>query len=185
VTVTVNNLKSKTIQTEGETTEFERVFQENWNRVYAVICRIVGDPAQAEDLALETFLRLYRRPPRTGINLQGWLYRVATNLGLNQIRSRKRREQYEIEAGKISLETSPPANPDVTVERAEERQRVRHALAQIKPRSARILVLRHSGLSYAEVAAAEGVSPKSVGTLVARAEQEFEQRYRSMEGSER
>jgi RNA polymerase sigma factor (sigma-70 family) len=185
VTVTVNNLKTKAIQAEGTSTEFEKIFQENWNRVYAVIFRIVGDPAQAEDLALETFLRLYRRPPRMRVNLQGWLYRVATNLGLNQIRSRKRRERYEIEAGKIYLEAAPPANPDTAVEQVEELRRVRLVLAKIKPRSARILVLRHSGLPYTEVAAALGVSPKSVGTLVARAEQEFEQQYRLMEGSER
>ena len=183
--VTVDKLKSKALETEDIATEFDQIFQEHWNQVYTVIYQIVGDPVPAEDLALETFLRLYRRPPRTKVNLQGWLYRVATNLGLNQIRSRKRRERYEVEAGKIFLEASPPANPDAAVERAEERQRVRQALAQIKPRSTRILVLRHSGLSYAEVAAAIGVSPKSVGTLVARAEQEFEQRYRSMEGSER
>lgn len=183
--VTVDNLQSKAIQTEGASTEFEKIFQEYWNRVYAVTYRVVGDPDQAEDLALETFLRLYRYPPRTKVNLQGWLYRVATNLGLNLIRSRKRREQYETEAGKILLNAVPLSNPDMVVERAEELRRVRQALATIKPRSARILVLRHSGLTYSEIAAAVGVSPKSVGTLVARAEQEFEQRYRSMEGSER
>jgi RNA polymerase sigma-70 factor (ECF subfamily) len=182
VTVTVNNLQNEAAQAEGTTVNFESVFQEQWDRIYTVIYRIVGDSAQAEDLALETFMRLYQRPPRTRVNIQGWLYRVATNLGLNHIRSRKRREQYEVEAGKISLKSAPSENPDVAVERAEERQRVRKTLAQIKPRSAKILVLRYSGLSYAEVAEAVGVSSKSVGTLIARAEKEFEQRYRASEG---
>ena len=53
----------------------------------------------------------------------------------------------------------------------------------MKPKSAKILVLRHTGLSYAEIAAAVRVSPKSVGKLLSRAEKEFEQRYRALEGS--
>jgi DNA-directed RNA polymerase specialized sigma24 family protein len=53
----------------------------------------------------------------------------------------------------------------------------------MKPRSAKTLVLRYSGLSYAEIANAIGVSPNSVGTLLARAEREFEQQYRALEGS--
>ena len=55
-----------------------------------------------------------------------------------------------------------------------ERQRVRRVLSQMKSRSAKILVLRHTGLSYAEIAAAIRVSPNSVGKLLSRAEKEFE-----------
>jgi RNA polymerase sigma-70 factor (ECF subfamily) len=48
----------------------------------------------------------------------------------------------------------------------------------MKPRSARVLILRHSGLSYAELAAALQVNPASIGKLLARAEEEFEKKYR-------
>jgi RNA polymerase sigma-70 factor (ECF subfamily) len=54
----------------------------------------------------------------------------------------------------------------------------------MKPRAAQLLILRHSGLSYADIAAALGVAPGSVGTLLARAEKEFERRYRAVEGSD-
>jgi RNA polymerase sigma-70 factor (ECF subfamily) len=57
---------------------------------------------------------------------------------------------------------------------------VRLVLAQMKPRSAQLLVLRHSGFSYAEIAAALGVAPGSVGVLLARAEKEFEERYKRL-----
>jgi RNA polymerase sigma-70 factor (ECF subfamily) len=50
-------------------------------------------------------------------------------------------------------------------------------LRQMKERDAQLLILRHSGLSYREIAAALDVAPGSVGTLLARAEAEFEQRY--------
>lgn len=154
-----------------------------------MIYRIVGDPDEAEDLALEAFLKLHGKMDGSGglkvlpmrSSFSGWLYRVATNLGLNALRARKRRTQYELEAGKISLEGSHPENPGVAVERAEERQRVRQILSQMKPRSAKILVLRHSGLSYKEIAAAIRVSPNSIGKLLSRAENDFERRYRALE----
>jgi RNA polymerase sigma-70 factor (ECF subfamily) len=185
VTVTVNKLRSQAAQA-NPTADFETLFQEHWTRVYGVIFRIVGDQDEAEDLALEAFLKLHHKLNGNGkIKAQaigGWLYRVATNLGLNALRSRKRRERYELEAGKISLEAAHPKNPAVEVERAEERRRVQQVLVKMRSRAAKILVLRHSGLSYAEIATAVRVSPNSVGKLLSRAEKEFERRYRALEG---
>jgi RNA polymerase sigma-70 factor (ECF subfamily) len=51
----------------------------------------------------------------------------------------------------------------------------------MRPRAAQVLVLRHSGLSYAEIAAAMNVAVGSVGTLLARAEKAFERHYRALE----
>jgi len=182
VVVSVDKLKSQTAAKSKESTsDFETVFQEHWNRVYGVIYRLVGDPAEADDLALETFLKLHQQPPRGRTNIPAWLYRVATNFGLNALRSRQRREQYELKAGKYTLETSTPENPAQVVEKMDEQHRVRHVLAKMKPRSAKILILRHSGFSYREIAAAVNVSPKSIGTLLRRAEREFEQRYRAVD----
>jgi RNA polymerase sigma-70 factor (ECF subfamily) len=187
--VTIDKLRSQSAQADT-IKEFETLFQEHWPRIYAVIFRIVGDPDEAEDIALETFLKLHGK--MTGIsNLKllsvssswrGWLYRVGTNLGLNALRARKRRDHYELEAGRISIETVRSENPAVTIERVEQHQRVRQVLSEMKPRSAKILVLRHSGLSYAEIADAVKVSPKSVGKLLSRAEKEFERLFKALEG---
>jgi RNA polymerase sigma-70 factor (ECF subfamily) len=156
---------------------FEALFHDHWGRVVQVLARVVGDPAEAEDLALDAFWRLYRQPPSHDQNLGGWLYRVATRLGLNALRARQRRQQYEEFAGKDALHDDQPDNPAALVELAQERQQVRSILSRMKPRAAQLLILRHSGMSYAEIAAALDVSPASVGTLLARAEQEFEGRY--------
>jgi RNA polymerase sigma-70 factor, ECF subfamily len=151
--------------------------------VYGVAFRLVGDRDEAEDLALETFWRLYHRSPGLDENRLGsWLYRVATNLGFNALRARRRRQQYEEQAGASALEQGNPIDPAVSVEQTQERQRVQAALGRMKPRSARLLVLRYSNLSYAEIAEAVGVAPGSVGTLLARAETEFERHYRRLEG---
>lgn len=194
--VTIELVKKQALRTDREigpdisslekpASTFEAAFGEHWNRICAVLFRLVGDRDEAEDLALEVFWRLYRRPPdtsRQGSSLGGWLYRVATNLGYNALRSKKRRKRYEEEAGLWSIENSSPASPAVESERAEERLQVRRALAQMKPRSAQLLILRHSGLSYAEIATALGIPKNSVGTLLARAEAEFEKLYRKLEG---
>lgn len=161
---------------------FESAFNEHWQRVYTVVYRLLGDPDEAQDLALEAFLRLHQRSPQgSGLeNLDGWLYRVATNLGLNALRARQRRQRYEEQAGHNALQDSSTPDPAAEYERRQEREQVRGILAGMKPRSAKLLVLRHSGLSYAEIAAALDLTPGSVGTLLARAEKEFQERYAAL-----
>lgn len=159
--------------------DFEAVFQQYWEPVCAVIYRIVGDWSEAEDIALEVFLRLHNRPPaQTGPPLSGWLYRVGTNLGLNALRSRKRRTYYETQAAIQDALERPVDDAAGALERRQEMQQVQAVLAEMKPRSAQLLILRQSGLSYAEVAQALSVAPGSVGTLLARAEADFARRYR-------
>ena len=182
--VTSDNLSDGRLASEAHApAEFEALFQEHWERVYGVLFRLLGDQGEAEALALEVFWRLYRQPPPgQARNLAGWLYRVATNLGFNTLRADKRRSRYEERAGYLSVEHPVPSDPVATLERADEREQVRAVLRQMKPRSAQLLLLRHSGLSYGEVATALDLSPASIGTLLARAEREFEQRYRAIYG---
>ena len=162
--------------------EFEALFLEHWPRVYRLLYRLVGDPAEAEDLALETFFRLYQRNPshRGEFNLVGWLHRVATNLGLQSIRGFKRRERYEMAAGKGALEELPENRPAEILAQEEERRIARLALARMEERRARLLVLRHSGYKYKEIAEALGLAPTSIGPLLLRAEREFEKHYRAL-----
>jgi len=181
----MKNLKTDVLETaeaESVSSRFEALFMQHWAQVYRLLYRLVGDPAEAEDLALETFVRLYQRyPPReTEFNLGGWLHRVATNLGLQSIRSWKRREHYELTAGKYALEEVPEDRPAELVARAEERRFVRLALAQMNERQSRLLILRYSGLSYREIAKALDLAPASIGPLLLRAEREFEKRYRTL-----
>lgn len=172
--MTFSKRQIKTAQTGDETSDFDILFQQNWTRVCAMLFRLVGDWSEAEDLALDVFWRLYRRPPRSNHNLNGWLYRVATNLGFNALRSRKRRQQYEQEAGYKALEDAPTSDPAKVVEQRQTAERVRDTLSQMKPRSASLLILRQSGMTYTEIAEALDLAPGSIGTLLARAEREFE-----------
>ena len=182
MTVTSNNVDYQAQESVAESWEFEAKFLEQWPKIYHVLFHLVGDKDEAEDLALETFWQLYQHPPSKRENLNGWLYRVALNRGFNALRSQKRRRHYEQQAGKLALEVDPPADPADEIEHSERRRAVREVLTQMKPRAAQMLVLRHSGLSYAEIATAVKVRPTSVGKLLARAEDEFEKIYRQSQG---
>jgi RNA polymerase sigma factor (sigma-70 family) len=171
---------------EGSQACFDEQFLQYWAPVYRLLVRLVGDPAEAEDLTLETFLRLYQRPPAAGegFNLGGWLHRVATNLGLHSIRSYKRRENYELSAGKDALERSTLDHPAEILAGKEDNRLARLALSQMKEQQARLLILRYSGMAYKEIAAELGVSPTSIGPLLVRAERDFEKRCRNLMGEE-
>ena len=180
----MKNLKTDVVEstsTDSVSSAFETLFREHWAHVYRVLNRLVGDPAEAEDLALEAFVRLYQRYPLRGSesNLGGWLHRVAMNLGLHSIRNWKRRERYETKAGKYALEETPEARPAEIIAQAEERRLVRLVLAEMNERQSQLLIMRYSGLSYKEIASALKLAPTSIGPLLLRAEREFEKRYRA------
>jgi len=183
VTVRTEDIKRSSAQASEGVAEFESTFQEHWPRVYGVLFRLVGDHAEAEDLALEVFWRLYRQSRQASDNLGGWLYRVAMNLGFNALRTQKRRARYEEQAGRLMSASTTSPDPAEAAERTDQRRRVRAVLAQMQPRAAKVLILRFSGFTYAEIAAAIGVAPNSIGTLLARAEGEFENIYRKLEGA--
>ncbi len=146
--------------------DLERVFRADYPRVVAVAARVLGSRDDAEDVAQEVFLAFGRSSVPTG-EAAGWLSVAAVHTALNLLRSGRRRTSREEVAG-----GDGGVAPDVadTVVVLEERSRVRAALARLPHKQAVALVLRHSGLSYAEVAAALDLSPGSVGTTVRRAE---------------
>lgn len=177
--------------TSDDPAAFDALFLEHYDQVYGVLIRLLGNREEAEDLAQETFLRLHRFvrtrlstpfPAGQEHNLGGWLYRVATRLGYNALRARRRRLQHEQALAQTALaeQAGDPTDLADVAALVEERQQVRSVLAGLPERQAQLLVLRHLGLSYKELAAALDVAPSSVGTLLARAEQAFEERYRAL-----
>jgi RNA polymerase sigma-70 factor (ECF subfamily) len=146
--------------------DLEPVFREHYARTVAVAARVLGSRDQAEDVAQEVFLSFGRCSVPAG-EAAGWLSVAAAHTALNLIRGGRRRSLRELVAGR-GPETVPDVADDVVAD--EDRRRVRAALVRLPRKQAVVLVLRHSGLSYAEVAAAVGMSPASVGTTVRRAE---------------
>jgi RNA polymerase sigma-70 factor (ECF subfamily) len=160
--------------------DFEIVFREQYPRIARVLARLVRDPARAEDLAVETLLKLYRTPKAQGPEAAGWLYRTAVRAGLDELRKRGRREKYE----RMAPGGRPSPSPEQIYAETERQVRVRETLANLKVRQAELLLLRSSGLSYREVADTLGLNPASVGTLLWRAEEAFRKEYVKRYGSQ-
>jgi RNA polymerase sigma-70 factor (ECF subfamily) len=157
--------------------EFRAVFLQHYARIVGILMRLLGDRSHAEEVASDAFWRLYRQSAlAVDGNVGGWLYRTATNLGIDALRASRRRRQYEEAAGGVRNESGSGGPLDELL-RDEQSRRVRAVLASIKPASAQLLMLRTSGLSYKELAAALDVKMSGIGTMLNRAEEEFRNRY--------
>jgi RNA polymerase sigma-70 factor, ECF subfamily len=172
---------------------FEALFREHYQRIVALLARLTGDRSQAEEIAADTFSKLARRSVLLASreDVTAWIYRVAANAGLDAVRANARRRIKnarrrikEEAAGRERLRTGEEAGALDLLLREERGERVRSILAGLKPRDAQILLWRSSGMPYREIAQALGVAPSSVGTLLARAEREFERRFRARYGDD-
>jgi len=163
---------------------FERLYLEHYGRVVGVLFRLTSSRSEAEELSNEVFWKLYRQRllPNPDGNVGGWLYRTATNLGIDALRKNARRREHESEAARIALQSRGASSPLDGVLREERRRRVRHVLARLRPVQAKALILRASGFSYHDVAETLGVKRVSVGTLILRAEQAFRKHFRAVAG---
>ena len=146
--------------------DLEQVFRTTYPRVVAVAARVLGSRDEAEDVAQDVFVA-FGRTTVPADEAPGWLCVAAAHTALNHIRSGRRRTAREAAHG--ATDTVAPDAADAALA-GDQRHAVRAALARLPHRQAVALVLRHSGLSYAEVAAALDLSPTSVGTIVRRAE---------------
>ena len=164
----------------------ELLFREHYPRVVGMLARLTGDRGHAEEIAADVFHKLSQRPAllHPDADVTPWIYRVATNAGLDALRTNARRRKREEAAGENGIH--PVAAPDAleSLLAEEKRARVRDVLGSLKPRDAQLLLLRSSGLAYRELAGALGIEPNSVGVMLARAEAEFERRFRARYGEQ-
>jgi RNA polymerase sigma factor (sigma-70 family) len=147
--------------------DLEDFFRRDYKLVVGVAARVLGSRDQAEDVAQDVFLSFGRSSVPAG-EARGWLSVAAAHTALNLLRSGRRRASREENA--VAADDALVSDVAEAVVTLEERRRVRAALARLPRKHAVALVLRHSGLSYADVAAALDLSPGSVGTTVRRAE---------------
>jgi RNA polymerase sigma factor (sigma-70 family) len=165
---------------------FEALFRDHYPRIVSLLARLTGDRGQAEEIAADTFSKLARRSflLASREDVTAWVYRVASNAGLDALRANARRRRKEEAAGRERLRSGGDANALDFLLRAERSVQVRAVIAGLKPRDAQILLLRSGGMAYREIAQALGVAASSVGTILARAEREFERRYRAQYGGD-
>jgi RNA polymerase sigma-70 factor (ECF subfamily) len=152
----------------GELGAFEEVYRAHSGRLYSVACRMLGNPSDAEDLLQEIFLAAHRKLEsyRGEAALGTWLYRLATNLCLDHLRSRATRTGQVTGAldDEIGLQD---AGSRALAERTVARMDIERALQSL-PEGCRAAFVLHDieGLEHREVAdvlgIAEGTSKSQV-----------------------
>jgi RNA polymerase sigma factor (sigma-70 family) len=163
------NLGVRTVATPRTDDEsFEALFRAEYARVAGIANRVLMDQHEAEDVAQEVFVDFHRLHSASAQYAPAWLHRAAAHAALNRLRGSRRRQKREVT--QAAEESDRVLDPQKLFEVSEDRRQVREALARLAPKPAAVLVLRASGLSYAEVAQALGVGIGQVGTLLRRAE---------------
>jgi RNA polymerase sigma factor (sigma-70 family) len=159
--------------------DFEAIFREHYGRILRVSRRVLQRDSEAEEICADVFLRLYRSGPGVAADglVGGWLYRTATRASIDALRANRRRAAEELEEDE-GIQGELAEGPLTLLLRQERVGEVRDVLAKLKVEKAQLLLLRHSGLSYQEIAQAMRVDVRSVGTKLARAEAEFSALYR-------
>jgi RNA polymerase sigma factor (sigma-70 family) len=174
-------------QSGPEPSRFDALFAEFYPELFGLVYRALGDRMETEDVLQEAFLKLsyddavQRRPDA---EVGAWLRRVGLNVAFNRLRSAKRARARLERVGRMEPsddDASEMDGPSGIVLRREQREIVRQALAEVPERQRECLLLRHSGYSYAEIAATLGVAIGSVGVLLARGEQAFRAQFRRLQ----
>jgi RNA polymerase sigma factor (sigma-70 family) len=146
---------------------FEAFFRAHYPSVLRLARSVLGEPQAAQDVAQEVFLSAYRRfGGDWEEQAAGWVRVAAVHTALNQLRGERRRERRQ----SLVRPDGEPASLEETVLERETRSEVRRCLRRLPRRSAAVLVMRHGGMSYVEIADALGVKVGHVGTMLRRAE---------------
>lgn len=162
----------------GDDRAFEQLVRRHEKRVFRLLMRMMGSREEAEDVAQETFLSLYRhgRRFRHEARFSTFVYRVASNAALNRRRSlgRSRRRTQRLALRQLAGDDLPsaPPDPEDATSGGELAAHVQEALAALQP-SLRMPVLLYDieGLAYAEIAKILGVAEGTVKSRIHRARQ--------------
>ena len=162
----------------GDQGAFEQLVLDNQNKVYSLALRLVGDREEAADLAQEAFVKAWQ-----GLaSFQGessfatWVYRLTTNVCIDHLRKKKRREGVE---AVVSLDDTDSgwaepvdreSDPQRLLERSERGEALARGLDRLPDWQRQVLVLRElSGLSYQEIGEKLDIDMGTVKSRIARA----------------
>lgn len=147
--------------------DFDALYRESRDDVFAYAATLLRDSAAAEDVTAAAFERAYRKRSRFDARRgspRAWLFGIARNAGLDELRRRKRAATTDM-PGPLA-----EPSPDEAAELAAQRDAVRVALSKLQARDREVISLKyHADLTNAEIAEVLGVSATNAGTLLNRA----------------
>jgi RNA polymerase sigma-70 factor (ECF subfamily) len=169
----------------GDETALDRLMERHAQRLYHYLLRLLQNDSEAEELAQETFVRVFRNAGRfnPAHSFSSWLYTIATNLVRDHARDHARHPRVSIEAqcndaGSTlrDLLPSPDPSPADHADASDRARAVRHAILEL-PEDLRIplILSEYEDLSHAEIALISGSTPKAVEMRLYRARQTLRQ----------
>ena len=165
----------------GDTRAFEELVRRHQRWVFTLAFRMVGDGAEAEDLAQEVFLRAYRGLAgfRGAARFSTWLHSIASHHCLNALETRSRQPLYRLERERPGDDGPPPRldrvpngapRADAVLEQRDRARLVHAALARLSTDHRLIVVLRDiQGMSYEAIAETLGIELGTVRSRLHRA----------------
>ena len=155
------------VRTSAPSEPFEDLYRRTFPKVYAYVASLLRDRSAAEEVTAQAFERAYRkrRSFRSGRGtVEAWLFGIARNAALDELRRRRRRAKLEVEPEDV-LGPAPEEEADRVLRRAT----VRAAMDTLDPRERDLVALKFAGgLSNAEIARVLGTSESNAGTRLHR-----------------
>lgn len=164
----------------GDAAAYRALSTRYLTRIVRYAARVLGDASEAEDVAQETFLRLWKHAERWQPKAKPstWLYRVAHNLCVDRLRARRPGDAEALERQSVG------DRPSQLLARKQLAAEVEAALQSLPERQRAAIVLSHyEGLSNPEAAAVLGVGVEAVESLLSRGRRALKQRLQSVQRS--
>lgn len=160
----------------GDHEAFRRLVERHQNAVIGTVAKMLGNASEAEDIAQQVFLRIWRNAKRyrPDAKFTTYLFTITRNLVFNESRRRSRKKEVSSDEREENsnqlVEASPDRQPDAELLQAELQQAVDDAISQL-PEAQRMAVVlrRYEQLSYEEIAAVLNLSVSAVKSLLFRA----------------
>jgi RNA polymerase sigma-70 factor (ECF subfamily) len=153
----------------GDVTAFDRFLKSQWEPLVRYVTAHLGSVDDGKDIAQEAFLRLWEE--RAGLrhpgSLKGYLYRIARNLAINDVRRRQLHDRLNQER---PVQSARPRTPAAELDQKELRCVVEQAIDALPARRKEAFILGHlQGLRHQEIAEVMGISPQSVANQISAA----------------
>jgi RNA polymerase sigma-70 factor (ECF subfamily) len=171
----------------GDSAAFAELVDKYKQPVMNLVCRLLRDPAEAEDLAQNVFIQVHKSAHRyqPSARFTTWLFTIARNLCLNEIRRRSRHPADSLDASHPDSEDLPArqfedsktASPPDALLRRELEHKIDEALASLpEPQRTAITLCRQEDLSYEDIAGVLGCSLSATKSLIHRARETLKER---------
>lgn len=164
--------------------DLEQAFLSHERELIGTVYHLVGNAEDARDVVQDTFVKCWRRRGElTDIrHLKAWIFQVAVNAGKDFLRSAWQRRKETLEAEGNALAT-PQAGPDVSLDLAEQRNRLSHAIRQLRPEEQEVFLLRQNAdMTFEEIAESLHLPLGTVKTRMRKALMELRAAFADDEG---